>query len=59
MSKSEQYAANARECLRMAETAARPDQRRSWLWLGQSWLAMVAAMDKPHADALRTGLGLH
>jgi hypothetical protein len=46
MKKSEQYAANARECLRMAEAAGRSDQRRTWLWLGESWLAMVTVTDK-------------
>jgi hypothetical protein len=42
MTKSEQYAANARECRKMAQRAARADQKASWIWLEQSWLAMVA-----------------
>lgn len=46
MSKSEQYTANARQCLRMARTACSADQKQSWLWLEQSWLAMVAITEK-------------
>jgi hypothetical protein len=46
MSKSEQYATNASECLRMARVACRSDQKQSWLWLGQSWLAMAASIGK-------------
>lgn len=46
MSKSVQYIANARQCLKMARMASRPDQKQAWLWLGESWLAMVATAER-------------
>jgi len=50
MTKSEQYAANARECRKMAQRAARADQKASWMWLEQSWLA-IANANKTTANA--------
>jgi hypothetical protein len=51
MTKFEQYTANAGECRKMAQRAARADQKASWMWLEQSWLAMVANTNKTIADA--------
>jgi hypothetical protein len=41
MTKLEQYAANALECRKMAQRAARADQKAGWMWLEQSWLAIL------------------
>lgn len=46
MSKSVQYVANARQCLTMARMASRLDHKQAWLWLGDSWLAMVATAER-------------
>jgi hypothetical protein len=46
MGKSVQYVANAWQCLIMARMASRPDHKQAWLWLGESWLAMVATAER-------------
>ena len=37
----DEYRRNARECQRMADNAANPDDKASWLRLAASWLGLI------------------
>ena len=41
MSKSDEFRRNADECQRMADRTSHDGDKRAWLRLAQSWLAMM------------------
>jgi hypothetical protein len=46
VSKSDEFRRNADECQRMADSTSNDGDKRAWLRLAQSWLALIRPDDR-------------
>ena len=57
MSNFDEYRAHAAECQRKADASIWHDDKRQWLSLAQSWLALIRTRERAEVEALAKGTG--